>query len=710
VRRTAVLALLAGCTASVSSGPGNGSGTTDQPGVTPTDLACDVLVVGGGLGGVAAAHEAASTGRRTCLTEETDWLGGQLSTQGVPVDQLCGDTARSYDQIFDEVLAWYRAHYPGAPTGAFNPGDCFRYTCAEPRVYADVIEHVFLAGLPDLVIVKQAHPVSAIVDGTTVRGVVFDRDGAPQLTIHAAITIDATETGDLLPLVGATYRTGREPMADTAEPSALADAGDVECTQRLEYTFALERRPPTEDHRIPMPPGYDPIKYGGVGFPISLDAPLTPGCQGSCPTWWTWRRYLAPTSLPGAANITSVNFVGDANDFAGNEAWCGPYGCNIIDKPATDRAAILEAAKQHALGYLYFLQHDASPPYPWLMLRPDVMGTSDGLAKTPYIRESRRIRALTTIREQDLGTTYSDTLGIGVYGTDLKTCASPHLDDSVAWGPAHYVEIPFGALVPETIDGLLAGAKDLGTTHISNGVYRVHPSEYNVGLAAGATAALAVETGQSPRQLRADEGMVRRLQQRILTGRGGPIAHLVDVPMTDPGFVAIQMAAASGVMGGYSDLTFHPDAALTRAEAALVTVRALRIPLVTDCRPVFSDVPCSHFAYGAIQALVDRGAIGGYADGTFQPNNPVTRAQMSKMFVVASCAIDPSSCVLPPPAPPYSDVTAGDWFYAYVARGRQRGWFAGDVTGALFQPGAQMTRRSAAFWTFNYLRARLALP
>ncbi|MDQ3660753.1 MAG: FAD-dependent oxidoreductase, partial [Actinomycetota bacterium] len=51
------------------------------------ELEADVLVIGGGAGGVSAALTAARLGRRVILTEETDWIGGQLTAQGVPPDE-----------------------------------------------------------------------------------------------------------------------------------------------------------------------------------------------------------------------------------------------------------------------------------------------------------------------------------------------------------------------------------------------------------------------------------------------------------------------------------------------------------------------------------------------------------------------------------------------------------------------------------------------
>ena len=76
------------------------------------EVECEVLVVGGGTGGVAAALAAARRGRQTCLVEETDWLGGQLTSQGVSaldehdLIESFGGTA-SYDALRRAI----RAHY-----------------------------------------------------------------------------------------------------------------------------------------------------------------------------------------------------------------------------------------------------------------------------------------------------------------------------------------------------------------------------------------------------------------------------------------------------------------------------------------------------------------------------------------------------------------------------------------------------------------------
>ena len=107
------------------------------------DVACEILIAGGGTGGVAAALAAARGGRRVVLLEETDWLGGQMTSQGVSAldehehIETFGGTASYYR--FREMI---REHYrhragEGASRPDFNPGACWVTRLAfEPRAAA----------------------------------------------------------------------------------------------------------------------------------------------------------------------------------------------------------------------------------------------------------------------------------------------------------------------------------------------------------------------------------------------------------------------------------------------------------------------------------------------------------------------------------------------------------------------------------------------
>src|SRR2546423_13092987 len=80
-----------------------------------------------------------------------------------------------------------------------------------------------------------------------------------------------------------------------------------------------------------------------------------------------------------------------------------------MDAPAKEAAKQIARAKQLSLSLLYWLQTEAPRPdggtgWKGLRLRPDAVGTEDGLAKYPYVRESRRIRAEFTVREQHVNT------------------------------------------------------------------------------------------------------------------------------------------------------------------------------------------------------------------------------------------------------------------------------------------------------------------
>src|SRR5687768_6433071 len=113
------------------------------------ELAADLVVIGGGLGGAAAAWAAARNGLRVILTEETDWIGGQFTSQAVPPDEhgwieRFGCTA-TYREFRRNVREYYRNHYPLIPTARadprLNPGNGWvSPLCHEPRVALAVLE------------------------------------------------------------------------------------------------------------------------------------------------------------------------------------------------------------------------------------------------------------------------------------------------------------------------------------------------------------------------------------------------------------------------------------------------------------------------------------------------------------------------------------------------------------------------------------------
>ena len=172
---------------------------------------------------------------------------------------------------------------------------------------------------------------------------------------------------------------------------------------------------------------------------------------------------------------------------------------------------------------------DGGQGWKGLRLRPDIVGTEDGLAKSPYIRESRRIQAEFTVLEQHVGTEARNDFDEKEPGRYYRRAVrglggDRQLPDRSASQPGgdNYIDIsslpfqiPMGALIPKRVDNLLAACKNLGVTHITNGCYRLHPVEWNMGESAGLLAVEAIRTASPPRRIRNTEKLKKAFQAKI---------------------------------------------------------------------------------------------------------------------------------------------------------------------------------------------------
>ena len=112
--------------------------------------------------------------------------------------------------------------------------------------------------------------------------------------------------------------------------------------------------------------------------------------------------------------------------------------------------------------------------------------------------------------------TFKDTVGVGLYlYIDIHATSG---GDSGGGAPCSPFQIPLGALLPKRVTNLVAGCKNLGVTHITNGCYRLHTVEWNIGESAGAVAGFAAKKGVSPKQVRADATLLADFQKRLTAG------------------------------------------------------------------------------------------------------------------------------------------------------------------------------------------------
>lgn len=507
------------------------------------EVRADIVIIGGSTGGCAAALAAASSGYRVILTEETAWIGGQLTSQAVPPDEhpwieSFGCT-RQYRNFRNGVRAYYRDHYPLAPHARsapyLNPGNGHvSRICHEPRVALQVLYQMLAPYIASgrLQILLHHRPVAADVQGDVVRSVTVEStQTGKQLILHGDYILDATDLGDLLPLAKVEYVTGAESQRDTGEPHAVSGDPQPLNMQAISHCFALDYIPGA-DFTIPKPEQYD--FWRNYRAPFLHDNLLS--WTGTNPITLQPRRYsLFPTE--GAYSLWLYRRIIDKNNFVPGtfesditlvnwpqmDYWLGP----IIEVSPEEAARHREGAKQLSLSLLYWLQTEAPRPdggtgYPGLRLRGDVMGgTEDGLAMAPYIRESRRIKAVFTVLEQHIAydvrgahgaEVFDDSVGIGCYRIDLhpSTGGNDYIDIS-----AYPFQIPLGALLPVRVRNLLPACKNIGVTHITNGCYRLHPVEWNVGEAAGHLAAFCLERKTTPHAVREQEPLLREFQRRL---------------------------------------------------------------------------------------------------------------------------------------------------------------------------------------------------
>ena len=505
----------------------------------------DLIIIGGGLGGCAAALAACRNGRQVILTEETDWLGGQISQQGVPPDEHpwieTHGAPSSYRKFRENVRAYYRQHYPLTVAAHskinLNPGNgAVSRLCHEPRVAVAVLEHMLAPYVSNgqLRVLLHHKVQGAEVAAAEVKSIeVLDLLSGKNRILHAPYFVDASELGDVLPLAEVEYITGSEAKSETGEWHA-GERADPQNHQAFTLCFAMDYIP-GEDHTINRPADYDywsnfepKMDPPWAGKLIDLDysdpKTLAPKLLGFHPqglatsgklNLWNYRRIIdrnnfVPGTYPG--DITVVNWP--QNDF---------FPGNLIDVEAQTFQKHLTDAEQLNLSLLYWLQTEAPRPdggsgWPGIRLRKDVMGTTNGMAKYPYVRESRRIKAHFTVLEEHVGAeqrlsvagpeagikaaSFPDSVGVGYYHIDLHpSCGGDNYIDFASLP----FQIPLGALLPVRVKNLIPGNKNIGTTHITNGCFRLHPVEWSIGEAAGLLVCRALDRKKLPVFIRSNK-------------------------------------------------------------------------------------------------------------------------------------------------------------------------------------------------------------
>jgi hypothetical protein len=473
----------------------------------------DVLIIGGSTSGTSAGIAAARLGVKTLIVEETPWIGGMFTSQGVGA---CDGNDNLPSGIWSEFREALRSHYGGAK--ALETG-WVSNTLFEPSV-GNMIFNTIASKENNLEIIHGFFISDIIKVGNLVKGAVFKNEEGKMLEVTAKVTIDATDIGESLKMAGADYRLGMDSKKETLEANAPQQANDI--VQDLTWVAILKDFGPNADKTIAKPSNYNPINFKGSCVEtvdnIKIDC----------------NKMLDYGKLPN--NKYMINWPTKGNDVY----------LNVVELSREDRNRELLQARNYTLQFVYFIQNELG--FKHLGLADDEFKTSDLMAYAPYHREGRRLKGVSFFTYNHVAEPYKQKeafyrtgISVGDYPVDHHHKQNPNAPD-LGFPPVPSYSIPLGALIPEKVDGLVVSDKAISVSNLINGATRLQPVVLLTGQAAGTLAAMAVKDKKEVREV-----SIRKVQQSLLDQKAF-IMPLFDVKPTEPDFETLQKIAATGIL------------------------------------------------------------------------------------------------------------------------------------------------------------------
>ncbi|GHS88341.1 hypothetical protein AGMMS49957_09680 [Synergistales bacterium] len=549
-------------------------------------LEYDVVVAGGGIGGVAAAIQAARLGVSVLVAEPSGWIGGQATAAGV---STMDDMSRQRSGVYLEFVSRLKNYYD---LRGKSMGTCYwdsRSVAFEPsigqQVLYEMLDDAKKTGKKPLDVSLGSFVSKVERDKNRVTGVTVTDGGGKSRDVKCRVLIDATEYGDVLPLAGAGYRAG-----NSATPFIKPDA----MIQDITWTAVIRRYPggvPQHLRAIAPLPGYEEarrnyesyVASGGYPFrgnypvPLPVDFVSHNAYRGLPNSSTPWNYDGRPENW----KYISKTVVNWGNDYPGRGGWeNGRTGLPVeyLENKAL-RARVEKEAFIKTLHFIYYIQNElgedwsvtddeydaAELPEAAQGLPLEWQDIAKRMPPIPYVRESRRVLSEYTLTSEELlrnslsyrdGQTrheFEDAIAIGGYILDLHGADK---DSDLEWDmgeravssahnrPRGPFQVPLRILIPKDTDGLIAAEKNLSMTRLSAGAIRLQPICMMVGQAAGALAALAARSELAPR----DVPPVKVQRALLDAGVVLSLCKYSDVPPEHPFFNAVQLFNLYGVM------------------------------------------------------------------------------------------------------------------------------------------------------------------
>lgn len=493
----------------------------------------DVVVVGAGPGGIAASIQAARAGANVALLEETDWIGGQLTSAGVgTIDEGSTVERKSglYKEFVQHVTDFYSSHHKSTGTCYYG----IDTLCVEPKVGQAILKQMLGSEASHLHVYTGTAVTDVTRNGDTVTGVT-----AGSAHFSSKVVIDASEYGDVIAKAGAAYRLGNK-TAENQTPNT--------CIQNITHTAVMKYYPDGVPSSLTMkrpPPKYTPAvarHFAAFLKQNGYELTVKPGSRyASRKAPMSFTAYASYRGYPDLANPNDYNaFEQDGHIITRTSLNLGndyPHDGTLKTSYITDNAIRAKSncdAKLLTLQLVYYIQHDLGQRN-WSIANDEGYDTSynqqhhcpelngyevfeNNMPQEPYVREARRLVGTETLTGNELQYAwkdksrlpkYPDSIAVGYYPMDLHSCNTADslesqydsLSDLRPVFVGSSFEVPLGVLIPEKIDGLLAAEKNVSASRLANGAIREQPIAMNIGQAAGELAALAASAHKQPREV-----------------------------------------------------------------------------------------------------------------------------------------------------------------------------------------------------------------
>jgi len=514
-----------------------------------SNIQVEILVVGGSTSGTTAGIQAARMGRKVLIVESSEWLGGMLTAAGVSAIDGNHKLPSGLWGEFRNHLYNYYGGSDSVSTGWVSN------TLFEPDVGEQIIRDMVTAE-SNITILHGYYIDTVAKEDSRISEVSFTNLNGSKITVTPQIVIEATEYGDVIARAGEKYSIGMEPKSETNEPTAPQKR--LPWPQDLTYVATLEEKSSGQKSTIKAPRSYNPEMFQCVCAEV---------CDKARSDLLRCQKVLNYGRLPN--NKFMINWPNRGND---------TY-LEILEKSHSERIKLFEKAKNKTLSWIYFMQTEAG--FSNLVLDEDVYPTDDHLALKPYIRESRRIYGQIRLTLPDIRRPYKNeerpvyksAVAVGDYPVDHHRKLNPEplvLDFPEI--PSY--SVPYNVMLPQNTTNLIVAEKSISVTSLVNGTTRLQPVVMQIGQAAGAAAAIALDTQQRPDQIN-----IRELQHNLLSA-GLWLMPYMDTTPDQPAFQVIQKVALAGWMRGEgipvdwaNETRFYPDSTLTIKQLKTVADR-----------------------------------------------------------------------------------------------------------------------------------------